>query len=161
MIGYMRRLRLRLLGAFSPWLPASDTTVITLRPMPGDLHRDGRPTEAFWQHLVALCGEGWLVGAGHSSLLPTSPDFSFISATGRKALRPFGKLVVVTELAMFDPEGPRLLHLVCTNDGVAVATATSQVSLAVPMLAQPATRTLVRAGDRVGSQLKSVSVPTR
>jgi len=158
MIGQIRHWRQRLAGLLNTWLPASDTTIISLRPMPGELHRDGQPTEAFWQHLVELCAQGWLSGTGNLSLLPDTPRATLVSATLRVPLKPFGKLIVVTELAKHDEEGPRLLHLVCTANGVAVASATSQLALvaAVPP-ARPAMRTLVKPA----SGIESASALTR
>ena len=152
MIGQMRHWRQRLSGAFNAWLPARDTTVTSLRPLPGELHRDGQPTEAFWQHLVDLCAQGWLAGAGHLSALPAPPITTLVSSSGRTPLKPFGKLIVVTELARHTANGPNLLHLVCTASGVAVASATSQVTLAgqaTPLV----TRTLIRARNDLGSAL--------
>ena len=154
MIGQMRHWRQRLAGLLNAWLPASDTTIISLRPMPGELHRDGLPTEAFWQHLAALCAQGWLAGTGNLSLLPEAPRAALVSATGRVPLKPFGKLIVVTELARHDEEGPRLLHLVCTADGVAVASATSQLVLArTAPPARPAMRALVKPASGIGAAL--------
>ena len=155
MIGQMRHWRQRLSGAFNAWLPARDTTVISLRPLPGELHRDGQPTEAFWQHLVELCAQGWLAGDGHLSTLPAPPTTTLVSAAGRTRLKPFGKLMVVTELARHTADGPCLMHLVCTGNGTAVASATSQLTLA-PAPAPLVTHTLIRA-----SALGSASLPTR
>lgn len=154
MIGQMRHWRQRLAGLLNTWLPASDTTIISLRPMPGELHRGGQPTEAFWQHLAELCAQGWLAGTGNLSLLPEAPRATLVSVTGRVPLKPFGKLVVVTELARHDEEGPRLLHLVCTADGVAVASATSQLALVRPAPpASPAMRTLVKPASGMRAAL--------
>lgn len=154
MIGQMRHWRQRLACLLNTWLPASDTTIISLRPMPGELHRGGQPTEAFWQHLAELCAQGWLAGTGNLSLLPEAPRATLVSVTGRVPLKPFGKLVVVTELARHDEEGPRLLHLVCTADGVAVASATSQLVLArTAPPARPAMRTLVKPASGIGAAL--------
>ena len=154
MIGQMRHWRQTLAGLLNAWLPASDTTIISLRPLPGELHRDGQPTEAFWQHLVALCARGWLTGTGNLSLLPDTPRATLVSATARTPLKPFGKLIVVTELARHDEAGPRLLHLICTTDGVAVASATSQLAIARPAPpARPAMRTLVKPASGIGAAL--------
>ena len=154
MIGQMRHWRQTLAGLLNAWLPASDTTIISLRPLPGELHRDGQPTEAFWQHLVALCARGWLTGTGNLSLLPDTPRATLVSATARTPLKPFGKLIVVTELARHDEAGPRLLHLICTTDGVAVASATSQLAIARPAPpARPVTKTLVKPASGIGAAL--------
>ena len=154
MSGQMRHWRQRLAGLLNAWLPASDTTIISLRPLPGELHRDGQPTEAFWQHLVTLCARGWLTGTGNLSLLPDTPRATLVSATGRTPLKPFGKLIVVTELARHDEAGPRLLHLICTTDGVAVASATSQLAIARPAPpARPVTKTLVKPASGIGAAL--------
>jgi hypothetical protein len=158
MIGQMRHWRQRLAGLLNTWLPASDTTIISLRPMPGELHRDGQPTEAFWQHLAELCAQGWLSGTGNLSLLPEAPRATLVSATGRTPLKPFGKLIIVTELARHDEEGPHLLHLVCTANGVAVARATSQLALA---RTAPPTRRAMRPLAKPASGIGSASALTR
>ena len=161
MIGQMQRWRQWRASRFNTWRPDSDIAVFSLRAMPGELQRDGQPTDAFWQHIVALAATGWLAGGGQPALPRASPAATLISSAGRAPFRPFAKLVVVTELAMHDALGARLTHLVCAGSGVVLASATSQLTLADPARPQPVTTTLVRPSDSAAAPVKSVSLPTR